>query len=353
MERGRIAPTRANDCTLGALAFEQMGMIVEAFDDAIITSTPDGNVVGWNWGAEKMFGFSASEMCGKTTLLVTPDDRHDESREIKARVRRGERVHHHETRRMTKSGDVLDVSLSVFPLHDPAGGLVGTSAIVRDISMAKQSEQQLRALTHRLLHLQDDERRRMARALHDSTAQTLAALAMNLSVLNLKSPALPPEKRAALLSESLTLTQTMVREIRTQSYLLHPALLDERGISAALHWLVESVQQRTGIVAALAVDPTIGRLTRSLETAIFRIVQEALENIHEHSGSARADIEVAANKGWITLSVRDRGAGLPATKSEGFGIIGMRERVLELDGRFSIEGDSSGTTVAVVLPMNL
>ncbi len=334
---------------------EQMAMIVAESDDAIISTRPTGIVVSWNPAAEKLFGFTAEEMYGQSTLRLTPEDRLDESRELTARVRLGERIQHFETIWMTKSGQQIEVSLSVVPLRNAAGEVTGTSAIVRDISAEKRAERHLRQLSWRLLHLQDEERRRMARELHDSTAQTLAALAMNLSVLNQAGAQLAPGKRETLLADSLALTQSVVRELRTQSYLLHPPLLDERGLSAALHWFVEGFSARSEIAVDLYLDPNVGRLSETLETAIFRIVQESLTNVHRHSGSTTARIDVAEENGWITLAVRDRGRGLPAVPVEavGVGIAGMKERVLELGGRFDITSTAEGTTVTAVLPMIL
>ncbi len=342
--------------TVGEMPVEQLAMIVAESDDAIVGSCPEGKILSWNPAAEKMFGYTAEEMRGRTSLRLVPDERRKkEALEIKMRVRRGERILHHETLRITKSGQLLNVNLSVYPLYEARGVLIGTSAIVRDITAQKRAEQQLRQLSWRLLHLRDEERRRMARELHDGTAQTLAALAMNLSVLNQAGDSLPARKRESLLADSLALTHTVVREVRAQSYLLHPPLLDERGLPAALRWFTDTFAARAGVEVELLIDPQIGRFSETLETAIFRVVQESLTNVQRHSGSKTARIEVGANDGWITLAIRDHGHGFSVESADvlGLGIAGMKERILELGGRFSIASTGAGTELLAVLPMTL
>lgn len=271
---------------------------------------------------------------------------------LKAQVRSGATVRQFETVRVARSGELIEVALSLFPLHDAEGKVLGTSAIVRDIRERKKAERQLRQLSWRLLQTQDEERRRLARELHDSTAQTVVALAMNLSLLTQNGAALPEERRAALLADSLALAGDTVRELRTQSYLLHPPLLDERGLNAALRWFVQGFTERSGIAVEIEIDPEFPRLHEQLEMTIFRIVQESLSNVRRHAQSAWAAVRVALGGGWVTLEIRDRGGGLPPGEGggKGVGIAGMRERLLQLGGSLTLAPNDPGTAVLARLP---
>jgi signal transduction histidine kinase len=211
------------------------------------------------------------------------------------------------------------------------------------------------------LRLQDDERRRIARELHDSTAQNLAALSLNLSTVSEAGDGLPPLARQAL-TEALDLANQSTREMRTLSYLLHPPLLDEVGVSAALRWYADGFAQRSGIQVDLRIPPELGRLPSDLELTLFRIVQECLTNIHRHSGSSTARIQVAAENGGIVLEVRDQGRGVqpgnagrlsPTNGQLGVGIAGMHERVRQLGGTLRIDSSAQGTTVRATLPLSV
>ncbi len=330
----------------------RMAMIVAAMDDAIISSEFAGKIVSWNPAAEAIFGYTAEEMIGETSYKVTPENRIGEARELKEQVRRGEPVLQLETVRMARSGELIEVSLSIFPLRDAAGQVCGTSAILRDIREQKKTERRLRALSWRLLRTQDEERRRLARELHDSTAQTVAGLAMSLSLLTQEGGGMPEERRVALLADCLELAEGAVRELRTQSYLLHPPLLDERGLNAALRWFVDGFAERSRIVVELAIDPRFPRLHEQLEMTIFRVIQESLSNVRRHAKSATASIRMALEDGWVTLEIRDRGCGLPREEGEwlGVGIAGMRERLLQLGGSLTITANEPGTAVIARLP---
>jgi PAS domain S-box-containing protein len=231
-----------------------------------------------------------------------------------------------------------------------------TSELVqKTLEMSQQARQldeanfSLRQLSARILHLQDEERRRIASHLHDSTGSWLTALAMNLSVLKTESGNLGP-KSAAVLADSLEIIRQMSDDLRTVSHLLHPPLLDEMGLQSALRWFVEEFSKRSKIPVELTIDQHLGRLTRECETVIFRIVQEALTNVHRHSGSPRASICVTRQHGELTLEVRDWGKGLlvhpqPGPGQTGVGIRGMRERVRQLGGSFEIRRNPDGTSV--------
>ena len=222
-----------------------------------------------------------------------------------------------------------------------------------------KANQGLRDLTARLLHFQDEERRRIARELHDSVGQTLAALSMNLSSAGADIQRLT--KTAAAIADSEALVKEMTTDIRTISYLLHPPLLDEAGLTSALQWYVEGLTSRSAISVDLEVPDDFDRLPRDLETAIFRVVQECLTNVHRHSGSPVAKIRLSRSASDVQLEVRDEGKGIPPEKlyemassgAPGVGIKGMRERIHQLGGSLEIgsDGNGKGTAVVVKLPV--
>jgi signal transduction histidine kinase len=220
------------------------------------------------------------------------------------------------------------------------------------------ANQTLRRLSARLLQLQDEERRRIARELHDSVGQMLAALSMNLAGVRADIDHLM--KTTAVLSDSEDLVQEMSKEVRTISHLLHPPLLDEAGLTSALHWYVDGFAQRSKITVDLDCPNDFGRLPRVVETAAFRLVQECLTNIHRHSGSATAKIRLRRSDNHVVVEAEDEGKGIPSEKLEkmasvgipGVGISGMRERVRQLGGTLEIASSDSGTTVVAHLPIS-
>jgi len=218
------------------------------------------------------------------------------------------------------------------------------------------ANQGLRELTSRLMQSQDEERRRIARELHDSVGQNLAAMTMNLTTMLTEIERLTQIKNAA--SDSLELAQEMSKEVRTVSYLLHPPLLDEAGLASALRWYVQGFSERGTIQVALEVPEDFGRLPQELETAVFRTVQECLTNIHRHSGSPVARIRLTRSGEEIHLLVEDEGNGIADDKLDeirsagapGVGIRGMRERLRQLGGGLDIQSNGHGTTVIARLP---
>jgi signal transduction histidine kinase len=213
-------------------------------------------------------------------------------------------------------------------------------------------------LTGRLLHLQDEERRRIARELHDSVGQALAALSMNLASFGAVVEHVA--KEAGKISDSTSLVNDISTEIRTISHLLHPPLLDEAGLASALRWYIEGFTERSNIRVELEFPDHFDRLSRDLETAIFRLVQECLTNVHRHSESAVAKIRLIRTADEIRLEVEDDGKGIPpekqaellSTGTPGVGIRGMRERLRQLGGTLEItcNGIRQGTKVIAKLP---
>ena len=219
------------------------------------------------------------------------------------------------------------------------------------------ANQGLRHLSARLLQMQDDERRRIARELHDSVGQTLAALTMNLTAVRTDIERL--RKTAGALADSEALVEEMTREVRTISHLLHPPLLDEAGLASALRWYIEGFAQRSQIQVVLDLPDDFERLSQESETTIFRMVQESLTNIHRHSGSKLAKVRISRSDGDVRVEVEDRGKGmtpekqveLASTGTPGVGIRGMRERLRQLGGNLEVRSDGKGTIVVAHLPV--
>ena len=219
-----------------------------------------------------------------------------------------------------------------------------------------QQAQTVQSLARSLMHVQDEERRHIARELHDSAGQTLVVLGMTLARLGQLTSDGDAEV-ATNIAEAEATVQQLTKEIRTASYLLHPPLLDETGLAAALKWYVDGLEQRSGLKISLILPERLERFPRDAELAIFRVVQECLANIHRHSGSKTAAIHVGFSDGNISVEIKDRGKGMSVEKlaevqsnASGVGIRGMRERVRQLGGQIKIQSDSSGTTVTVSLP---
>ncbi|MBI3485019.1 MAG: CHASE3 domain-containing protein [Acidobacteria bacterium] len=248
----------------------------------------------------------------------------------------------------------------IFLANGLAFVLIAASALLvrRDLLRRTQAEGSLRRLSAQLLRMQDEERRRIARDLHDSTGQNLVALSINLKEVEKSQSALDTKAQSAL-SESLQLAEQSLREIRTLSYLLHPPLLEELGLSSALRWYAQGMSERSGMRVQLDMPQDLGRLPRETEIAVFRIVQESLTNIHRHSGSPTASIRMSSDASRLTIEVADQGHGMPREKLEpvsksthtGVGLAGMRERVRELNGHLEIHSSPSGTTVKATLPI--
>jgi signal transduction histidine kinase len=209
------------------------------------------------------------------------------------------------------------------------------------------------------MHVQDDERRHIARELHDSAGQTLTVLGMNLAKASEMTRTGDPQLREQIV-QAQKIVEQLTQEIRTTSYLLHPPLLDEAGVTAALKWYVEGITQRSGLSISLNLPDNLDRFSRDAELVVFRVVQECLTNIHRHSGSKTAAIDIAFSGGAVSIKVQDSGKGMTADKlakiqsnAAGVGVRGMRDRVHQLGGQINIQSNASGTTVSVILPVSV
>jgi PAS domain S-box-containing protein len=232
-----------------------------------------------------------------------------------------------------------------------------TAALQAEVAERKRVEMSLRELSGRLLSAQDEERRHMARELHDHAGQTLAALSMNLYAIETASSGGDGSLRK-LASEAKQLSDDLSKEIRTLSYLLHPPLLDEVGLESAIRWYVEGFSERSRIKVELNMPEATSRLPRDLELVIFRVVQESLTNVHRHSGSSSAAIHVSISADLVAVEISDSGKGITVDKQRelsnakaGVGVRGMEERVRQFGGTLHIESSPLGTSVAATFPI--
>jgi PAS domain S-box-containing protein len=259
---------------------------------------------------------------------------------------------------LTKSGEERLIGWRNTLLRDEEGRITGTLSSGEDITERKQAEEGLRRLSGKLLRLQDEERRKIARDLHDSTGQDLVALATMQGQLGC-SMASAERKSRRLLDECKALADKCIREVRTLSYLLHPPILDQAGLEDAIREYVGGFSERSGIQVELELPPNLGRMARDIELAVFRVVQESLTNSQRHSGSQQAKIRIDLNS-ELTLEISDQGHGTSAVEPRegeeprfkaGVGISSMRERVQLIGGSFEIESTSHGTIVRVTIPL--
>jgi signal transduction histidine kinase len=226
----------------------------------------------------------------------------------------------------------------------------------REVTERKRAEEQLRQLSVRLMTLQDEERRHIARDLHDTTGQTLAAMKMTTALIQRTAAGSEMQR---LLDDLNALTDQAVQEIRTTSYLLHPPLLDEAGIASAVQWFVEGFSKRSGIQVNCEIAENLQRPPRNHELVLFRVLQESLTNVHRHSGASAATVRLNLAAAHFALEIADNGTGIPEDSLKrfhedghgtGVGLVGMRERVNELNGWFDIRSGPTGTSVSVSLP---
>jgi PAS domain S-box-containing protein len=254
-------------------------------------------------------------------------------------------------------GQVRHWLVNYFPIPGEGGGFTQIGVIAVDVTARRNAEEALRKLSGRLLGIQDQERRRIARELHDSLGQYLAGLKIAIELLS-NSPS--PTKSAELLAECNDILQKSITETRTLSHLLHPPLLDEAGFLSAASWFVSGFSQRSGISVSLDLPPDLPRLSEAVEIALFRVLQESLTNVHRHSQAASAEIKVESDAEQITIEIVDHGRGMPTRVLQqlqgdgiklGVGLAGMRERVHELGGRFEVASNQSGTTIRASVPL--
>lgn len=357
-------------------------LLVESVKDyAIFLLDPDGKVATWNDGAERIKGYKADEIIGEHFSCFYPKEARESKwpqRELDIASREGRFVD--EGLRLRKDGSTFWAHVVITALRDHDGELRGFSKVTSDLTERKTLEErtrqlnkelrdrvtqllesqrqvelrtlELQRLSGELLHVQDEERRRMARTLHDDLGQELSALKIELDVQQDGS-----NGSHGGLARACQLAESALGKVRNMSYLLHPPLLDESGLIPALHWYLEGLQSRGQLRISFEYRPLLfPRLPQEVETALFRIIQESLTNIFRHAESKDARIDITQKTDTVTLRVRDFGKGIAENKLgmspvPGVGISGMRERIKQLNGELHIVRAEPGTLVEATLPI--
>src|SRR3981189_2538426 len=289
--------------------------------------------------------------------LIAGPEMADEAGCLSGRVMRGNKVHT-VTQRRRRDGMMVDVEVYGIPLMVDEK-LAGGYALYQDVTERNKAQTALREISGQLENLQQEERRRLARDLHDSTSQELAVLNWNLTrLMNLVGNR--DEALKTLVQQTKEIAYECSARIRSVAYLLHPPLLGEAGLTQAVPWLAEGFEQRSGIRVTLDMSPDLGRCRDEVEITVFRIVQEGLANVLRHSGSPMAKISLHRKGGWLGLAGSERGKGYAREaliqardRKSGIGISGMRERVEQLGGCFQVDCNEQGTAVKATIPMEV
>jgi len=339
-------------------AEKQSLALIDAIPQQIWSGPPDGTLDYCNERWRSYMGLGLKELQGHGwQSMLHPDDR---DRVLKAwhdSVVEGTRYEQEERHRGADGKYRWFLARGV-PLRNAEGRIVRWYGTNTDIEDRKQAEDELRRVSGRLLRSQMEERRGIARDLHDSTGQDLVALATMLGQARRSIPS-GERKSRKLLSECKALADRCIREVRTLSYLLHPPVLEEAGLGDAIRDYVHGFTKRSGIRVELELSPRLGRMARDIELVLFRVVQESLTNIQRHSGSAQAKIRIHRNS-KLTMEISDRGRGASANVSRekkelwfktGVGIPGMQERVKLIGGQLDIDSAGQGTIVHVTIPL--
>jgi PAS domain S-box-containing protein len=330
----------------------EQARLLDLANDAIFVRTPNDRISYWNEGAERLYGWSRDEAVGRLTHELLRTEFPTSLAEI-AETDRWEG----ELLQFKRDGSQITVASRWTTLRDVNQKFAGWLEICTDITGKKRAEEAARRLSGRILSLQDDERRRIARELHDSLGQYLVSLKVNLDIL---ARTVQGSAEMELLANCLSTADECLSETRTLSHLLHPPLLDEAGFSSAARWYVEGFAQRSAFQVELDFPPELPRLDHDVEIVLFRVLQEGLTNVHRHSGASVVEVTVQLDAEHVQLEIRDNGNGIPAERlqklrddpsSTGVGLAGMQERARELGGEVRLHSSSEGTTIAVAIPI--
>lgn len=340
----------------------QYRRIVETTSEGVWLVDTEGRTTFVNERMAEMLGYSVAEMVGRLATEFVPDELQEET--AGRIVQQGQGLWPQvDTRCVRKDGSPLWVFVSATPVRDAEGQVTGVLAMVSDISARKQAEmalqasaERLRTLSRQLLELQESERRHLARELHDELGQSLTLLKINLGTVT--SGQLDPAL-AATLQDGIALADQMLQQVRDLSLDLRPSVLDDLGLKEALNWYVERFATRSGVSVKLALSLSGERFSPRLETAVFRVVQEALTNSVRHAGAQQIEVDVHRSGNKLHLSIHDNGCGFDvedarrrAVQGQSVGIMGMEERVLLAGGDFEIQSlPGNGTRISATFPL--
>lgn len=358
-----------------------LAAIVTSSDDAIISTDLNGIITSWNRGADRLYGYTEQEAVGRSIAILMPPERMDDEPEILSRIRKGESVEHYETTRRRKDGTLLDISLTVSPIKDETGRIIGASKVARDITERKRQEEELRrwkdelevrvrertsellatqnrlmALTSQLSLTEQRERRKLARELHDYLAQMLIVGQMKTGMLKKTIP--PPQAGTTLLQDLDKVFQEALAYTRTLIAELSPPSLQDSGLPAALKWLGERFK-KDGLRVDVQTDCDAVPLAEEQAVVVFQAVRELLFNVMKHAGVDHATVSITlGDDDFLRVAVADRGRGstpeaLQRSAEPGhLGLVSVRERFRAMGGRVNVESVSGkGTTVTLLLPL--
>jgi PAS domain S-box-containing protein len=331
----------------------RLATIVESSDDAIIGQGMDGTITDWNRGAERLYGYAAGEVIGKPLALIVPD-RSGSSAESLGALRSDNPVTHYEAVCERKNGTRIEVSLTVSPIRDAQGRVVGSSVIGRDITERKVAEQTLLSVNRRLIEAQEQERTRIARELHDDIGQRLALLTVELEHLKRTSPELPVEVRTRI-GELQKQTSDIGTDTQSLSHELHSSKLEYLGVAAAARSFCREFGEQQKVEIDVQTHDLPGALPPEASLCLFRVLQEALHNSAKHSGVRHFEVQLWGTLEEIHLTVKDSGVGFDreaAKTTRGLGLISMEERLKLVNGTLSIESQPQrGTTIHARVPL--
>ncbi len=351
-------------------------LLVESVRDyAIFVLDPEGRVLTWNLGAQALKGYSKEEIVGKHFSQFYPPEAVSSGwpeRELELAARDGRFAD--EGWRVRKDGTAFWALVTITALRLPDGRLTGFAKVTHDLTARRETEErvqtlnaelrrkvseldeakrvvelrtiELQRLSAEILRVQDEERRRIARELHDDLGQKLVSAKLTMP-------------KVSGTEETLQTLDDAIATVRNLSYLLHPPLLEETGLQAALHWFIEGLTKRSGINVSMSITPqSFPRLAKDIESTIFRVVQESLTNVYRHAKSRTARVEIEKQSRWIIIRVRDHGIGVPhaiannsPTSRIGVGVSGMRERLRQLGGELKMSRAEPGTLVEGRIPL--
>jgi two-component system, LuxR family, sensor kinase FixL len=372
----RCERTRAEE-TLGRL-----GAIVESSNDAIVGKDLNGIIKSWNQGAQRLFGYAADEVIGKSVTVLMPPDRQNEEPMILARIRRGERIDHYETVRQRKDGRLVDISLTVSPIRNTEGRIIGVSKIARDITDRKKAEAELakwqgelefrvkertaelsrayelvceefderKRLESEIARAVEHEQLRLGQALHDGLGQELVGITYQMSALHDRLSRLsPPSAREVGRLESML--RNSADRARNLARDFYPVELETGGLAVALRRLAHNTKASFGVACKVQSDKACKSMpAASVAIQLFRIAQEAVHNAVKHANAKQIVIRLAKKQGHFVLSIKDDGAGFPSAngdKAKGMGLRIMHHRAGLIDGELRFGNDSTGGALVV------
>ncbi|MGA2245949.1 MAG: PAS domain S-box protein [Verrucomicrobiota bacterium] len=316
--------------------------LVESSDDAIIGKTLDGYVTSWNQGAEAIFGYTRAEMIGKHISVLMPDERKGEEPVILEKIRRGESVDHYETIRRRKDGRLIDISVTVSPIRDSRGTIIGASKLARDITGRKQLEREV-------LEVSDREQRRIGHDLHDGLCQHLAGIELMSQVLENK---LAPRFKdgASRAADIARHVREAIAQTRSLARGLSPVTLESEGLASALHEHSVTMERMFGVQCDFDYDSDVVVPNHAMATHLFRLAQEAISNAVKHGKATRISIHLKSDPGRVYLGISDNGSGFApeqVSSANGMGLRIMRFRAGMIGGNLTIERNAQGGMVVM------